>query len=691
MAAVVERRPWIKRYSDIIVAGLIVGIVLLIIIPLPPAALDFFLVISFVLGMVILLITLFVTDALEFSVFPTLLLVVTLYRLALNISSTRLILSEAEAGQMIAAFGEFVVGGSYIIGFIVFLIITLVQFVVITNGSGRVAEVAARFTLDAMPGKQMAVDSDFNAGLITEQEARERRRRLQRESDFYGAMDGATKFVRGDAIAGLAIVFINIVGGLVIGIAVMQMDTQQALTTFTILTIGDGLVTQIPAILVSTATGILVTRAASDTGFGDDVFRQFLSFPQVLVVVAVVLVVMGLIPAMPNLLLLGMGSALGFLAYNLNREDRRRTAATAREAAAKEVREQKREPENVLAYFQVDPLEVEIGYNLIPLASEEQGGDLLHRVAGVRRQCAQELGAYVRPIRIRDNLQLKPNSYVFKMRGAEAAEGALEPGRYLAMDPAGDRTVRGIPTREPTFGLPAWWITPENREAAEVDGFTVVDPATVLATHLSEFIKRHGHELLGRQEVQELLNVVKEKNPAVVEELVPGLLSLGEVQKVLQNLLKERVPIRDLVSVLEALADCARQDRNEDALTETARKALSRTISRLHAGEGGKIRVITLHPRLEQRLIDAVQPTALGAFPVLEPGAAQRFIQSLGAAVERAQGKGHVPALLCSSRVRLPLRRLTERHFPHLSILALQEIAPQIDVEAVGTVNLDED
>jgi flagellar biosynthesis protein FlhA len=673
-----------------LVAGLVIGIVLLIIIPLPPAALDFFLVISLGLGMVILLITLFVTDTLKFSVFPTLLLVVTLFRLALNISSTRLILGHAAAGQVIAAFGQFVVGGSYIVGFIVFLIITLVQFVVITNGSSRVAEVAARFTLDAMPGKQMAIDSDFNSGLITEQEARERRGRLQRESDFYGAMDGATKFVRGDAIAGLVIVFINIIGGLIVGLVVRQMEVQQALTTFTLLTIGDGLVTQIPAILVSTATGILVTRAASDASFGSDVSRQFLNFPRVLMVAAIVLGILGLIPGMPSFFFLGMGAVLGFLAYNLNREERQREVA-AQEETVRAVQEQKREPENVLTYFQVDPLEIEIGYNLIPLASEEQGGDLLHRVAAVRRQCAQELGIYVRPIRIRDNLQLKPTSYAFKMRGVKAAEGELVPGHFLAMDPTGEKQIRGLATREPTFGLPAWWIAPEAREEAEISGFTVVDPATVLATHLSEFVKRHGHELLGRQEVQELLDVVKEKNPAVIEELVPGLLSLGEVQRVLQNLLRERVPIRNMVSILEALADRARQERDGDALTEAARKALSRTISRLHAGDDGTIRVISLHPRLEQKLVDAVQPTALGSFPVLEPGVAQKVIQNLGAAVERAQGKGYAPVVLCSSRIRLPLRRLTERHFPNLSILALQEIIPQLNVDAVGTVIWDED
>ncbi len=682
----------IKRYSELIIAGLIIGIVLLIIIPLPPAALDFFLVISLLLGMVILLITLFTTDTLQFSVFPTLLLVVTLYRLALNISSTRLILGQADAGTVISAFGTFVAGNSYVVGFIVFLIITVVQFVVITNGASRVAEVSARFTLDAMPGKQMAIDSDFNAGLITEAEARERRKRLQREADFFGAMDGATKFVRGDAIAGLVIVVVNIIGGLIVGMVMMEMDLMQALTTFTILTIGDGLVTQIPAILVSTATGVLVTRATSDASFGRDVSRQFLNFPRVMAVAAVVLFILALIPAMPNTLFLALAAAMGYLSYSLTREERRKQAEQE-EAAARAGREQQKaaEPENVLTYFQIDPLEIEIGYSLIPLAGEEHGGDLLHRVAAVRRQCAQELGIYVRPIRVRDNLQLKQTEYIFKLRGIEAARGELMPGRLLAMDPTGQAEIKGISTKEPTFGLPAWWIEPRDREDAELKGFTVVDPATVLVTHLSEFIRSRGYELLGRQEVQELLEVVKEKNPAVVDELVPNLLSLGEVQKVLQNLLKEGVPIRDLVTILEALADRAKFERDIDVLTEAARQALARTISKQYVSDGDKLHVITIHPRLEQEITESLQMTALGNYPVLEPNRMQKLVRRLGEVLQKVNSRGLNPVLMTSSRVRLPLRRLTERYFPHLAIVSMQEIQPHISVEAVGTVVIDED
>lgn len=681
----------IKRYAELIIAGMVIGIVLLIIIPLPPAVLDLFLVLSLTLGIVILLITLFTSDSLQFSAFPTLLLVVTLFRLALNISSTRLILGQAEAGKVIAAFGTFVVGGSYVIGFIVFMIITLVQFVVITNGSSRVAEVGARFTLDAMPGKQMAVDSDFNSGLITEAEARDRRKRLQKEADFFGAMDGATKFVRGEAIAGLVIVFINIIGGFVVGLVMMGMDLQTALTTFTILAIGDGLVTQIPAILISTATGILVTRATSDGSFGADIAKQLLAFPRVMTVAAGILFVLALIPAMPNLLFLALSGGMGYLALTLTREEKKQELADQESRIRVDKSEQKSaEPENVLTHFQVDPLEVEIGYSLIPLASEEQGGDLLHRVAAVRRQCAQELGIYVRPIRVRDNLQLKQTSYVFKLRGIEAARGELMPQHLLAMDPTGQNKIQGIETREPTFGLPAWWVEPRYREDAEIKGFTVVDPATVLVTHLSEFIRGHGHELLGRQEVQELMNVVKEKNQAVVEELVPNLLSLGEVQKVLQNLLREGISIRDLVTILETLADRARYERDVDYLTEGARQSLARTITKLY-GDGDKLNVITVHPRLEQELIDALQATSLGNYPVLEPNRMQKLVNQISDVVQRVNSKGITPVLITSGRVRLPLRRLTERYIPQLPIVSMQEILPHINVEVVGTVVLDED
>ncbi|MEW6572627.1 MAG: flagellar biosynthesis protein FlhA [Bacillota bacterium] len=690
MPAGVARASGFGRYSDLIIAGLVIGVVLLIIVPVPPAMLDVLLVTSLLVSLVVLLITLFMLEVLEFSIFPTLLLVLTLFRLALNISSTRLILGQAAAGKVIAAFGGVVVGGSYIVGFIVFLIITIIQFVVITNGATRVAEVAARFTLDAMPGKQMAIDGDFNSGLITEAEAKERRRRLQREADFYGAMDGATKFIRGDAIAGLVIVAINVVGGLIIGLVIMRMDVMEALRTYTMLTIGDGLVTQIPALLVSTATGVLVTRSSAEASFGREVSRQFTAYPRALYVAAGILLVIGLVPAMPNLLFLCMAGATGFIGYNLSQEQTRRKMVE-QEQQVRRVKEIRKEPENVLAYFQVDPLEIEIGYSLVPLTQEDQGGDLLSRVAAVRRQCAAELGIYVRPIRIRDNLQLKPNAYVFRLRGIEAARGELMPGYHLAMNPvSGERKIKGIPTRDPAFGLEAWWVNSLEKEAAEAAGYTVVDSSAVLITHLSEFIKRNAADLLGRQETKELLDAVKDKHPALVDELVPGLLSLGEVQKVLQNLLRERVPVRDLVGILEAVADAAVISRDSDFLTERARVALARTITQQYA-TGGRLSVVTIHPRLEQTLIEAVQQTPQGGLPVLEPRKIQRLLERVREAMERMAHQGMLPVILCSPGARLPLRRLTERQFPQLAVLSLNEIAPDVEVEAVGTVVWDED
>jgi len=680
----------IKRNTDLLIAGLVVGIVLLIIIPMPAHVLDVLLSLSITIGLTVLLITMFTTEPLQFSIFPSLLLVTTLYRLALNISSTRLILGQAYAGNVIDAFGHFVAGGNYVVGFIVFIIITVIQFVVITSGAGRVAEVAARFTLDAMPGKQMSIDADFNSGLITEAEAREKRRRLQREADFFGAMDGASKFVRGDAVAGIIITLINIIGGLAIGTLMMGMSVTDALHTYTVLTIGDGLVTQVPSVLISTAAGILVTRATSDASFGADISRQFTAFPKILFVVAGVLFVLGCIPAMPNILFLSLSAATFFAARSLDRE-RKEEETRRREARARQqVQQGRREPENVAAYFQVDPLQIEIGYNLIPLTDESQGGDLLHRLAAVRRQCALDLGIYVRPIRIRDNLQLSPNAYVFKIRGEEGARGELMPGHYLAMDPTGrEKDIPGIPTTEPTFGLPAWWVGAAEREKLELAGLTVVDASTVLVTHLTEFIKAHAHELLGRQEVKELLEAVKEKDPAVVEELSPDLLGLGEVQKVLRNLLQERVPLRDLVTVLEALADGARLNRDTDFLTDHVRSAMARTISRLYLTPDGRLAVITLHPRLEKTLEDSVQKTQVGAYPVLEPGLARRVLDRVRAAAENMTLKGLTPVVLCSPRVRLPFRRLVERYLPHLAVLSLNEIAPDVEIEAVGTVSVE--
>lgn len=677
----------IKKSTDLIIAGLILLIVLMIIIPLPPGVLDVLLVMSITLGLVVLLITMFTTEPLQFSIFPSLLLVTTLYRLALNISSTRLILGQADAGSVIEAFGVFVVGGDYVVGFIVFIIITVIQFVVITSGAGRVAEVAARFTLDAMPGKQMSIDADFNSGLISEEEARDRRRRLQREADFFGAMDGASKFVRGDAIAGIIITIINIIGGITIGVLQMGMAAMDALQTYTILTIGDGLVTQIPALLISTSSGILVTRATSDASFGTDIASQFSRFPRIVFLVAGILFILGLFPDMPNILFLSMAGLAGFAGYRMVVEKRKKESALQETEAREQLQQQKREPESVTSYFQVDPLQIEIGYNLIPLTDESQGGDLLARLAAVRRQCAAELGIYVRPIRIRDNLQLSPNNYVFKLRGEESASGELMPGHYLAMDPMGqDLTVPGIPTVEPTFGLPAWWVPVSEKDQVEMMGLTVVDCSTVLVTHLTEFIKTHGYELLGRQEVRELLEVVREKDPAVLDDLPQELISPGDIQKVLQSLLKERVPVRDLVSILEALADGVRMNKDIDFLIDHVRQALARTICRAYITPENKLQVITLHPRLEQDLSNSIQPTQLGSYPILEPGLARQVLDKVKDAVERVSMRGAIPVVLCSPRIRLPFKRFTERYIPGLVVLSLNEISPNVEVEVVGTV-----
>ncbi|GAV26173.1 flagellar biosynthesis protein FlhA [Carboxydothermus islandicus] len=683
MATVSKGNTFLKNNYDLIVAGFVILTLVLIIIPLPPFMLDILLVFSITFSLVILLITLFTTEPLQFSIFPTLLLVMTLYRLALNISSTRLILSQASAGQVIQAFGSFVVGGSYVVGFVVFLIITVIQFVVITNGAGRVAEVAARFTLDAMPGKQMAIDAEFNAGLITEQEARQKRRKLQREADFFGAMDGASKFVRGDAIAGIVILLINILGGLLIGVIQLKMPVLQALQTYTVLTIGDGLVSQIPALLISTATGILVTRASADENFGREFTKQVGAFPKVLIMAAIIIFLLGLIPAMPNLLFISLAGLLGYGGYLAVRY----TGQVKDKAQPVVEVPKKREPENVLNYFNIDPLEIEIGYNLITLTDETQGGDLLGRLAAVRRQLALELGLYVRPIRIRDNLQLPPNQYVFKLRGAEAEKGELLPGYVLVLDPTGEKTPeQGIPTREPAFGLEAWWVRESQKANLEIEGFTVIEPSAVLVTHLTEFIKKNAAEILGRQEVKELLETLRQNQPAVVEEVYPELLTIGEIQKVLQSLLKENVSIRDLTSILEALADAVRQNRDPDFLIEQVRQKIRRQIVRQYLHEG-KLYAVTLTPQWEQQIAESLQPTSLGIYPLLDTAKTEQFIEKVKQTLTEVTRRGLYPVIITSSRVRLPLRRLLDRFYPQAILLGINEIPPDIEVEILGTVN----
>ncbi|MFA5536022.1 MAG: flagellar biosynthesis protein FlhA [Bacillota bacterium] len=677
----------VKGYADLLIAAAVIGIIFIIVIPISPNVLDIALIFSLSIGLIILLTTMFTVEPLQFSVFPSLLLVVTLLRLSLNVASTRLILTTANAGEVIKAFGDFVVGGNYVVGIIIFFIITIIQFVVITNGAGRVAEVAARFTLDAMPGKQMSIDADLNGGLITDEEARNKREKLQQEANFYGAMDGASKFVKGDAIAGIIITLVNIGGGFAIGAWQLGLPIMESLKRYTVLTVGDGLVTQIPALLVSTATGILVTRSASGTSFGKDLSEQVTNFPKVIGLASVLLVILGLIPGLPTWPFLILAFATGYVSYILTKEEKEQQAAEILKAA--DVVQKPRQPENVLNYFQLDPMEIEIGYNLIPLTDESQGGDLLDRLAVVRRQCALDLGIYVRPIRIRDNLQLGANNYSFKLHGIEAAGDEVMPGYCLVMNPGGlSELATGIATKEPTFGLPAWWVPEGEKESLELQGYTVVDPTTVLITHLTEFIKSHGAELLGRQEVKELLDKVKETSPAAVDELVPELLSYGEVQKVLQNLLAERVPIRNLLNILEVLADNARITRDIDYLTESTRIALKRTISKQYGGLDGSLKVITLHPELEQALAEGVQKTQNGNYPALGAEATEKVYNSLTPLVEKMAMMGQQPVVLCSSKARLLFRRLTERYLPNLVVLAYGELLPELEVESVGMVSI---
>jgi len=672
------------RYTDVIVASLVIGIILIIIIPLNATILDFLLIINITISVIIFLTTLFTTNVLQLSIFPTLLLVTTLLRLALNVASTRLILSEGEAGAVISAFGDFVVGGNYVVGLVIFVIITVIQFVVITNGSGRVAEVAARFTLDAMPGKQMAVDADLNSGLINEEQARERRRSLQREADFYGAMDGASKFVKGDAIAGIVITLINIIGGLVVGMVQLGWPFARAVTTFIMLTVGDGLVSQLPALLISTATGILVTRANTDYGFGTEFSTQLFARSKVIGMTSVLLAGLGLVPALPAIPFLAVAGATGYLAYVLHAEEQEKASRPALRPPTRPA-----EPENVLTLLSHEQLDIEIGFGLVRLTDGSHGGDLLGRLAAVRRRFITEQGVFIRPIRIRDNLQLKPNQYALKIRGNHVATGELQPNSVLAMDYAGGKiTVPGLDTKEPTFGLPARWISVEDREKAEILGLTVVDCTTVLVTHLSEIIKRHAHELLGRQEVKELLDKVKEQNPAVVEELSSEQVSVGDVQKVLQGLLQEGVSIRDMVGILEAIADNVRTSREPDFLLESVRHALARTISQAMA-EDGVLHVLTLHPRLEQQMLESVT-AAGGGHIILEPSKLHVLFERLSKHIERVSiTEGRHPVLLAPSRLRLPLRRLTQRHFSNLTILSPSEISGDVEIESLGAVGLE--
>ncbi len=677
----------LNKFSDVMLALGVVMIVMMMIIPLPPFLLDLLLALNITLSLTIVMISIYNVEPLQFSVFPSLLLVTTLFRLALNVSATRLILLQGYAGEVILAFGSFVVGGNAVVGFIVFIILILIQFIVITKGAERVAEVAARFTLDAMPGKQMAIDADLNAGLINDNEARTRRRNIQREADFYGAMDGASKFVKGDAIAAIVIIVVNILGGFIIGMVQRDMSILQALQTYTLLTVGEGLVNQIPALLVSTATGLVVTRAASENNLGHDIAAQLLAYPRVFFLVAAVLAVLSAVPGLPGVPFLSIAILISGLGYILQK-----TAKTAQETAVTQQEEKEleevRKPENIVSLLQVDPIELEIGYSLIPLVDVAQGGNLLDRVVMIRRQCALEMGIVVPTIRIRDNIQLKPNAYVIKIKGIEVAKGELLLDHFLAMNPGTvTEEIPGEETMEPAFGLPALWIHEAYRERAELSGYTVVDPISVLATHLTEVVKGHCDELLGRQDVQTLIDSVKQDHPAVVSELVPAMLSVGDIQKVLVCLLKERVSVRDLVSIMETLADTATFTKDPEVLAEYVRRTLSRNISRQYI-QNNTLTCITLDPQTENQIVSGVQHSDRGSFVNLDPGSMQQFINSLSSEIQKLTATGFHPVLLTSPASRLYVRKLTERIAPNLVILSFAELENQIEVQSVGMVKI---
>jgi len=677
----------LAKYSDIVVALGLITIIIMMIIPLPPFLLDLLLSLNITFALIIIMVAVYNIEPLDFSVFPSLLLIATLFRLALNVSSTRLILLDGYAGEVIMAFGNFVVGGNAVVGFIIFVILVIIQFLVITKGSERVAEVAARFTLDAMPGKQMSIDADLNSGAITDAQAHQRRNNIQREADFYGAMDGASKFVKGDAIAAIIIIVINIVGGFIIGMVQRDLGAAEALHSYTLLTVGEGLVNQIPALLISTATGIVVTRAASESNLGNDLVNQLFRTPRVFYIVSGVLSVMALVPGLPMIPFLSLG-ILAFMIGYILQSTAKHVAESQESTQEEQEKEEVRKPENIVSLLQIDTMELEIGYSLIPMVDVSQGGDLLDRVVMIRRQCAIELGLIVPTIRIRDNIQLKPNIYVIKLKGIEIAKGELLLDHYLAMNPGTVfEEIVGIETVEPAFGLPALWIQELNREDAELAGYTVVDPVSVLATHLTEVIKSHASEVLGRQEVQTLIDAVKQSNSAVVDEVTPSLLSIGDIQKVLAKLLRERISIRDMVTILETLADYAQLTKDIEILTEYVRHSLVRQISKQYA-EGNTLTCLTVDPQLENIIAGAVQRTESGSYVALEPQVLQAIINNISNELPKITSLGYQPIVLTSPAVRPYFQKLIERNAPNLIVLSYAELESKVEVQSLGMVRI---
>lgn len=677
------------RFSDVIVAILVVVIIVLIIVPVPLPLLDFFLALNISISLIILILAMFIGEPLEFSVFPSLLLVTTLFRLALNVRSTMSILSTGEAGEVIASFGSFVIGGNAIVGFIIFMIIMIIQFLVITKGSERVSEVAARFTLDAMPGKQMAIDADLNSGLITEADAKLRRKKIQREADFYGAMDGASKFVKGDAIAGILITFINIIAGFILGAMTMGLTLPESIERFTLLTVGDGLVSQLPALMISVGTGIVVTRAASDSNLGTDVINQLFAQSKVLFIVGSFVILLGALTPLPNFPFLLIGAAILFAGYlRMNSNKKEKEELVTEETSAEASKDDMRRPENIMPLLQVDPIELEFGYGIIPLADPNQGGDLFDRLVMIRRQIALELGLIVPIIRLRDNIQLDSNQYLIKIKGNDMAKGNIVFDHYLAMSPGSvEGEIEGIDTIEPAFGLPAKWIRSDLREKAELLGYTVVDPSSVISTHLTEVIKKYSFELLSREDVKQLIDNAKDTNPSLIDELIPGLMSIGDVQKVLANLLGEGVSIRNLVSILEALADHARSTRDVNILTEYARQKLSRQLSKTYF-PFGQAKVVTLEQPLENMLMEAIDQNENGTFLAIDPMKTQGILASLATEVRKLMQMGELPIVVTAPIVRIYFKRMSAQAIPDLIVLSYNEIESDIDIQSAGMVSV---
>lgn len=662
--------------------------IIMLVVPIPSPLLDVLLAINLAIAMTVLFNAMFSKEALDMSSFPTILLFTTIFRIALNVSSTKLILLTGKPGNVVTTFGRFVGGGDLIVGVIVFFILMIVQFIVINQGSERVAEVSARFTLDAMPGKQMAIDADLNTGAITDEEAKARRQKIQDEASFFGAMDGASKYVKGDAIAGLIISVINFVGGISLGMLNQGMDVNTALSTYAILSIGDGLVSQIPSLLISLATGVLVTKVSKEADIGNILVKQLFSMPRVMYLVGTALILFGVFTPLSFVIFVFLGAFFLFAGFKMSK-DLSISEIEEEVSAEEEEAEEIRRPENVNALLQVDAIELEFGYGIIPLADVNQGGDLLDRVVMIRRQIAVELGCVVPIIRLRDNIQLNPNQYIIKIKGVQVSEGEILFDHYMAMNPGYvEEEITGIPTLEPSFNLPALWITESQRERAEALGYTVVDPPSIIATHITEIVRRHIWELLTRQDVQNLIENIKEQDQALVNELVPKLLSVGEIQKVLQNLIREGISIRDLITILETLADYAPTTHDTDVLTEYARQALKRAISSKYFPANEMTSVVTLDPKIEQTIMDSVKQTEQGAYLTLDPGIAQNIMNALKAEIDKLESIGKMPIVITSPIVRMYFKRLTADYFSDLVVLSYNEVDSNVELQSVGMVTI---